>query len=205
MVTRADPSGCVALLTGDREAGTLPTITSYSYQPFLLQKKSATIACLKAGLLCSPSPSLRNPAEWYTLQSIMLLAERPLACASCGQPSTTPMPSFTRDLATTCIPIKIVFNSAGPGLNVMPEKIISHLCAKPSYFWGREETKSNINANVSQNSCKPIAKEIWFLIIQNYIWGMQGGKRGRASEAKIDSGRELCLSHQLCLVTDSSI
>lgn len=134
MVTRANPLGRVALLTGDGEAGTLPTITSCSYQPFLLQKKSATIACLKAGLLSSPSLSLRNPPEWYTLQSIMLLGEMASVCASFGQRSTTPVPSFTQDLAIKCILIKITFNSAGPGLNVLPEKMIPHPCAKPSYL-----------------------------------------------------------------------
>lgn len=55
-----------------------------------------------------PLFSLRNPPEWYTLQSILLLGERALACANYGQPSTTPMPYFTDDLDITCILIKIM-------------------------------------------------------------------------------------------------
>lgn len=108
MVTRANPLEHAALLTGDREAGTLPTITSCSYQPFLLQKESATIACLKAGLLSSRSLSLCNPPEWYTLQSVMLLGGRASACASFGQPPTAPMPSFIHDLAIACILIQMM-------------------------------------------------------------------------------------------------
>lgn len=100
MVTGATPSVHVAHLTGDREAGTLPTITSCSYQPFLLQMENATIACLHTGLLSSPSLSLCNPPDWNTLQGIMLLGERASACASFGQPFTTPMSSFAQDLAS---------------------------------------------------------------------------------------------------------
>ena len=133
MVTGAKPSVHVAHLTGDREAETLPTITSCSYQPFLLQRQSATIACLQAGLLSSPSLSLHNPSDRNTLQGIMLLGERASTCAGFGQPSTTLMSSFTWDLAITCILIK-VFSSAGPGLNVMPKQMIPHPCASPSFL-----------------------------------------------------------------------
>jgi len=134
MVTEAKLSVRVAHLTGDREAGASRVITSCSYQPFLLQMESATIACFEAGLLSSPSLFLHNPSDWNTLQGIMLLGERSSACAGFGQPSTTPMSYFTWDLAITCILIIITFSSAGPGLNVMPEPVISHPSAKPSFL-----------------------------------------------------------------------
>lgn len=107
MVTGAKLPVHVAHLTGDREAATLPVITSCSYQPFLLQMESATIACLQAGLLSSPSLSMYNPPGWNTSQVIMLLGETASACAGFGQPSTTPMSSFSQGPAMTCILIKV--------------------------------------------------------------------------------------------------
>lgn len=69
--------------------------------------ESDTIACLQAGLLSSPSLSLHNPPGWNMLQVIMLLGETASACAGFGQPSTTPMSSFSQDPDMTYILIKV--------------------------------------------------------------------------------------------------